>query len=548
MLTNCVRCHMRIGKIQCESCNFTSPNPNSTNNSTFVSNNDHIHLLLCGQCDEFIHSMNSKKHHNRKLVVNTEENNNENYVSTNNTNNNSDFTFNNQSNQQPNSNNTSIPNINSGHIIHRSTQNNNNNINNTNNNPRPQSQFEQYNHKLYNSNLVPNQSNPNPDKYKQTSSPYNNTSTIEDKYNTVKNPYNTSHINFNTTNNLNSNLNNNQYLHTQICSPDIKVYNGTQLEQKYSEQYVHELKDIYEKEQISLLEQNSYLKSTIDTLKSNLNNKIDSLLNELESVKQKSETEKNEMEENYHYTFENHRLEKESEVKFLYNKLDEMESKNVDMMNKLNTLVEQLSNLKIYCAEKERNYELVFAKQKQEASDLINMFENKIINMDNKHKEEQELCIKENNTNLNKLLEGYQVSKQKLNAIILAKEEDLRVLLEQENITQERFSNQVREVTEIHNKDKKQLITGKLFSNLLYFYYALNFNLYILVKTKLEEVLAENKYLNEELEITTKDKLQSNNDLAMHKQECDDLSNEKHSLNKKLNKMNRIAFGKFNKK
>jgi len=198
----------------------------------------------------------------------------------------------------------------------------------------------------------------------------------------------------------------------------------------YSNEYMTELKNIYEKEKQELLFKNQTLQSHIDRLKNTFTEEVTSLQSELQDAHKKYSINVEYLEKENELKLLNAIREKDREIKELLYRINDLEqtvenakqnahetnqdsndlkenfhAKIEEMNNLINEKEREAYNMKV---DYERKIELMMDDFNQSRDDLIRTYENKVegLMFENKKKEEKmENLSKEKEYRINKLYE-----------------------------------------------------------------------------------------------------------------------------------------------
>ena len=331
----------------------------------------------------------------------------------------------------------------------------------------------------------------------------------------------------NLNNNIDNKINSNSFL--QIASPNTgAMLNHTTsfnsnilIADKYSKEYVNEIKKIFKKEKEVLEYKNKSLKYSLDKIKLEFTDHINNLTKQLEDSQNKSIININTLKENYETKISELNITHDEEIKSLTQNMTELEielnklkNNYMNEKNEKNNLIEELKNEneRIKNELKEKNEELYKIK---------NSFEIMSKQYEREFSEEKNKIIIEYEGKIKEIVKNVENTKNNLVNLIEKREIDMKNIIDEKN-------KEINKLNENNKMMKKELESHKI-------------NL-INVRNNKDNLFQENKRLKNEIhKLDCDSQLQSNEILRMQ-EENQILLNENNKLKIELNKLDTIIY------
>jgi hypothetical protein len=346
----CSRCKMKEAEVQCNSC------------SPFY--------FFCQSCDEYVHSMSSKKTHERNLL---------------------DKNVSRKIGLVNVDNSIQINEINKNE---KNTNFNNNNYNSTQfSHFRTQSEFDY-------SNTV-------------NTGDRNSISNFRSRTQTLQSKDNLSNLN-----NLNSTM-----------SPRHASSQG--------ENYINEIKRMYDTEKEELITKIHILGKQSETIEFALKDQIRGLSSQLDEANKQHNMAIKLIQDDHALQIRKIINDKDGEIKFLSNKISEIEKSNEELLNKLNEYYNQIQNSRIEYNDKIGRLEYELQRRDHEINETRNYCEKRIQFVNETFSEEKAKLIENYEKSIDRLNFGYKESKEKFLNLINHQEDEYRDLIKRSKIEEE---------------------------------------------------------------------------------------------------------------
>ena len=327
-------------------------------------------------------------------------------------------------------------------------------------------------------------------------------------------------------NNIDNIKNNNSFL--QICSPQGATLNHAStfnsnllIADKYSKEYVNEIKKVFKKEKDYLEYKNKTLKYSLDKIKLEFTDHINNLTKQLEDNQNTNIININTLKDNYELKITEINDAHEEEIKTLSKNINQLESELKDLKNtytneinerdlKINELTNE--NDRINKELKEKNEELFKIK---------NSFEVLSKQYEKEFNEEKTKIIHEYEEKIDQIVTNVENSKNNLVNLIEQREFDMKNILDEKN-------TQINKLSETNKIMKQELESHKI-------------NL-INVKNNKDNLYQENQKLKQELHKLDCDSQLQSNEILRIQEEKQMLINENNRLKIELNKLDTIIY------
>lgn len=236
--------------------------------------------------------------------------------------------------------------------------------------------------------------------------------------------------NFNSTNALNS-INRSYSTHFKTNS-DLN-YSHTLSNQNlnnFKENYVNDIKKLFEREREDLATKNLALERELDRVKSNLNAKIVNLQSQLEETDKKKNLDLKIMEEEYNIEIKKIITDKDNEIKNLTHKNRELEKSNSELLSKVNEFQNEIFQLKNKFGNLLNSADLEIKQKDSELIELKSYYEKRLNSITENMSEDKNKTISNYERNIVKLNTGYKESKDKYIALLKQRDNDISELLQ----------------------------------------------------------------------------------------------------------------------
>ena len=326
-------------------------------------------------------------------------------------------------------------------------------------------------------------------------------------------------------NNINNNIDRNSFL--QIGSPGINLNQGSTLNSnlliadKYSKEYVNEIKKVFKKEKEFLEYKNKSLQYSLDKIKLEFTDHINSLTKQLEDNQNSNILNIDTLKNNYESKIAEINDAHDSEVKTLSQNINQLETELNELKNNYSNEIKEknilINELK---SENERiNQEL--REKDDELNKIKNSFEVMTKQYEREYSEEKNKIINEYEAKIEEIVSNVENTKNNLVNLIEQREFDMKNILKEKN-------NEISKLNDINKNMKKELESHKI-------------NLVNLRNNK-DNLYQENQKLKREIhKLDCDSQLQSNEILRM--QETNKiLLDENNRLKIELNKLDTIIY------
>ena len=328
--------------------------------------------------------------------------------------------------------------------------------------------------------------------------------------------------------NINNNLdrnNNNSFL--QMGSPGTILNHGSTLNSnlliadKYSKEYVNEIKKVFKKEKEFLEYKNKTLQYSLDKIKLEFTDHINSLTKQLEDNQNTNIININTLKNNYESKIEELNNSHDNEIKTFSQNINQLETQLTELKNNYSNEINEknilLNELK---SENERiNQEL--KEKNDELYKIKNSFEIMTKQYEREFSEEKNKIINEYEAKIEEIVANVETSKNNLVNLIEQRELDMKNILNEKN-------NEINKLNEMNKLIKKELESHKI-------------NLVNLRNNK-DNLYQENQNLKRELHKLDCDSQLQSNEILRIQEENSILLEENNRLKTELNKLDTIIY------
>ena len=278
--------------------------------------------------------------------------------------------------------------------------------------------------------------------------------------------------------------------------------------------YVSEIKNIYDKEKYSLMQKNLLLSKNLENTRQSYDERINELVNKINLIENSKNSEIQKIKEGYEYERNCVLEENKSKIDMLINRNEELAKFNEDLVSKISTYKGLINNTNLNTSQLIEKQNEEIAQLKKDKNELIKYYEKKINFLNQSHDKEKNDIIKNYNQQIEKISSEYKTNKEKLKSMLEEREKEIALILNEHrnNISQlNRECEEVKYKNKVKDKEQQDLIT---------------------------KVLLQEKEIED-----------LNNKLDMKEKECTMEFNEKNKLkkkNKELNVSNKKMKGDIN--
>ena len=307
---------------------------------------------------------------------------------------------------------------------------------------------------------------------------------------------------------------------------NVSIFNSNLLiKDKYSKEYVNEIKKIFKKEKSFLEYKNKSLQSSLDKIKLEFTDQINNITKQLEEIQSTNILNITSLKDNYEKKIYELNLTHEEEVKNysaninqLENELNTVKENYNKEMDEKNSIINELKN------ENERlNVELKI--KKEENTKIKNSLEIMSKQYEKEFFEEKNKIINEYELKIESIVTNVENTKNNLVNLVEQREFDLKNFLDEKN-------TEIFKLNEINKKMKQELESHKI-------------NL-VNIKNNKENLFKENQELKNEINKLNCDTQLQLNEIIRIQQENQNLYEENNQLKQELNKLDNIIYSNNN--
>ena len=395
-MEKCQRCQNKEATLQCMNC-------------TSFRN-------LCQNCDTFVHSLPTKKNHNRLLINSLFSGENTRLQSQFLSNENTERLFNEQKEDCCNEHEKYIPQYFDDKNENLLSSNNpNDNLNKNNNNYNPCDEI------LKNKNYNPcdeilKNKNYNPcDEILKNSNPNDNQNLNDEKLKEIK----IEKLNLPNQKNTLSTQPNSTILNSKFYYAD-----------NYSKDYVNELKHLFKKEKDELEFKNKTLQNNLDALKYKFSEQMNELTKELEDIQRKNKITLDTLKNNYEEKLNQLNNEHQIEIESLKNDIENLEEREKELKNKYENDLSEKKDLILKLNDKIEDLQNNLSQKTEENYKMKNSFDLMTKQYEDKFNDDKNKLIKEYEDKINNIVDNVECTKNKLLKLIDDREFDIKNILD----------------------------------------------------------------------------------------------------------------------
>ena len=293
------------------------------------------------------------------------------------------------------------------------------------------------------------------------------------------------------------------------------------IKEKYSKEYVNEIKKVFRKEKELLEYKNKTLQYSLDKIKLEFTNQINNITKELEEIQNTNIININTLKENYEKQISEIKSFNESEIKGYLNNINQLKNELNNLKENYNKEIKEKNiEIKELKNENERlNQEL--NNKNEELIKIKNSFEIITKQYEKEFSEEKNKIINEYELKIEEIVKNVENNKNNLVDLIEQREFDMKNILDEKN-------SEIFKLTEINKKMKEELESHKM-------------NL-VNIKNNKENLYKENQKLKNEIHKLDCDTQLQINEILRIQQENQSLYEENNKLKIELNKLDNIIY------
>ena len=177
--------------------------------------------------------------------------------------------------------------------------------------------------------------------------------------------------------------------------------------------YVSELKNIFDKEKYSLMQKNLLLSKNLENARQSYDERINELINKINHIENSKNTEIQKLKEGYEYERNCVLGEDKSKIDMLINRNEELSKFNEDLVSKISSYKDLINNSNLNSNQiiEKQNEEI--AQLKKDKNELIKYYEKKINFLNQSHEKEKNDLIINYNQQIEKISNEYKTNKEK---------------------------------------------------------------------------------------------------------------------------------------
>lgn len=312
----------------------------------------------------------------------------------------------------------------------------------------------------------------------------------------------------------------------QLPETDNQSLNNNNHQMTISQNYINEIKEIYEKEKEGLVSKINIINKQLTKTTSTLNERIEYLHSHIETMKHEHKREIERIVSDYHTQTDQLSNEHNNQIAFYNEKLNRMEEVISNQLEKIKE-----NEIKLY--DNEGTFKAELNKTTFHLDEIIHennsmkqFYEKRIEDLTKLTGEDKNKLVASYEESIHQLKEGYQISKEKYLEVIQQREDDMKGMMQH-------YQKEIKELNSIIDRLKLNYDSVKKDQDEL-----------IVMNEKLKhgleganEVIENNK---NQIDLYTKEK----RDL---KEQLEDIQQEYDEVSEKIAKVNRITYGKFTK-
>ena len=220
----------------------------------------------------------------------------------------------------------------------------------------------------------------------------------------------------------------------------VKAINDNPTFRRPTENYINNLKTIYELDKQQLIEENREYKLQNESEKNKLTDKILFLENKVKALQDKNKLDSKAMIDQFNFNIKKLTKEKDDQIQLLVNKNSELTQCNEELINKLNKYLDIINDTKINLGAQISNLECENDRLKKENENMKYFYENKIKYYENNLEDEKNKLIYGYENQIQELKNNYDKSKESFKKMMDEREIDIKKLIDNNQIDLDRLS------------------------------------------------------------------------------------------------------------
>ena len=221
---------------------------------------------------------------------------------------------------------------------------------------------------------------------------------------------------------------------------EIKVKNDNPTFRRPTENYIKNIKTMYELDKQQLIEENREYKLQNETEKNKLTDQILFLENKVKSLQDKNQIDSKAMIDQFNFNIKKLTKEKDEQIHMLVNKNTELTQCNEELLNKLNKYLDIINDTKINLGAQISNLECENERLKKDNDNMKNFYEQKLKYYENNLEDEKNKLIYGYENQIQELRSNYENSKENFKKIMEERELDIKKLLNHEKVDVDRIN------------------------------------------------------------------------------------------------------------
>ena len=206
----------------------------------------------------------------------------------------------------------------------------------------------------------------------------------------------------------------------------VKAINDNPTFRRPTENYINNIKTIYELDKQQLIEENREYKLQNESEKNKLTDKILFLENKVKSLQDKNKLDSKAMIDQFNFNIKKLTKEKDDQIQLLVNKNSELTQCNEELINKLNKYLDIINDTKINLGAQISNLECENDRLKKENENMKYFYENKIKYYENNLEDEKNKLIYGYENQIQELKNNYDKSKESFKKMMDEREIDIK--------------------------------------------------------------------------------------------------------------------------
>ena len=307
---------------------------------------------------------------------------------------------------------------------------------------------------------------------------------------------------------------------------NVSIFNSNLLiKDKYSKEYVNEIKKIFKKEKSFLEYKNKSLQSSLDKIKLEFTDQINNITKQLEEIQSTNILNINTLKETYEKKIYDLNLNHEAEIKNYSYNINQLENELNSMKENYNKEIAEKNNLINELKNDNERLNQEIKIKNEENTKIKNSFEIMIKQYEKEFFEEKNKIINEYELKIESIVNNVENTKNNLVNLVEQREFDMKNFLDEKN-------SEIFKLNEINKKIKQELESHKI-------------NL-VNIKNNKENLFKENQELKNEIHKLNCDTQLQLNEIIRIQQENQNLHEENNQLKQELNKLDNIIYSNNN--